>query len=157
MRWIQCYLPGDASAVLGPTATWQILSALEAHVEGPLVCPYMPHRLSTYLKGYASPNGSGNGSRPPVKTFALFHHVGFLTSVARENQRDLELAGGEVVEELDGPVVPSGHGDGAVVADEVEWDGGDEPWCMRWVKGGSELKGCLPVRWRREALRWIQV
>lgn len=32
-----------------------------------------------------------------------------------------------------------------------------KPWCMRRFKGGSELKGCLPVRRTIEALRGIQL
>lgn len=30
-----------------------------------------------------------------------------------------------------------------------------KPWCMRRVSGGSELKGCFPVRRTMEALRSI--
>jgi len=33
---IQCNLPHETGPVIGPTATWQILGAFEAHVKRPL-------------------------------------------------------------------------------------------------------------------------
>lgn len=153
---IQCDLSLDARPVLGPTATWQILSSLEAHMESPLGPAVDPTPLQHVSQRYTPPHRSGNRTRTPIKPDALFHHVLFLPSVSRAHQRHGELPAWELVDELlhgkpggsfhepanlDGPVFPARVGDGAVVADVMDWDRGDEAVVHETVQGWLRVEG----------------
>lgn len=97
---IHCNLPQDTSSVLGPTATWQFLSAFEAHVDGPTGVAIDPTPLEHAPQRYTAPHRSGGGTGAPVEANALLHHVLLLAAVGRANKRDRELATGEVLGQL---------------------------------------------------------
>jgi len=156
---IECNLPHDTGSILGPTATWQILGAFEAHVKSPLRAAVDPAPLQQAPQRYTAPHRSRDSGGAPVEADALFHHVLFLAPVPSADKRGGELAAGEVVDQLlhgeacgpgnetrnlDGPVLPASMGHGSVVTDVVEGNGGDEAVMHEARDGGLGVEGVLP-------------
>lgn len=149
----------NTGPVLGPTATWQILSALKAHVQGPTTTAEDPAPLEHIAQQYAAPHRRGDSCGPPVEPDGLLHHVLLFASVTGADQRHRELMAPELVHQLvhgepggsfyepadlKGPVLPPALGNRTVVPHVVERDRGDEPVLHEPGQGRFRVEGMLP-------------